>query len=139
MLTIGQIYFSMQRHRWGLLVLADWLLVLAISCFFMWAFSVKDAQAQQDSLRDTVISSREKITSVDARVTSLEADQKLQWSTISSLKDDVTSVKEDVTTMLRFFYAILGAILVKGVIDMIRNKPQAAIREFRKIGGEDAA
>jgi len=35
----------------------------------------------------------------------------------------MSSVKADVGTILHFLYAILGAILVKGVIDMLRNKP----------------
>ena len=121
----------MWAHRRVMLVVIDWTFIGAIFCFFMWASSINQMKAGQDglSLRDTVMTDTEKIRGMDRRVDALETDQGKQWGAISGLKDsmatlqiDMSAVKADLATVLRFVYAILGAILVKGIIDVLKSR-----------------
>jgi hypothetical protein len=89
----------------------------------------KPVLENDDTLRDIVISSRERINSQDSRLSKLDEAQSRQWAMIGALTTDVSAIhteqlamKETQALAMKLLYAILTAILVKTLIDMMKAK-----------------
>lgn len=126
-------FLWIHARRQGIARAADILIAASLWCFLVYFMggSIIGGQTNAADLRDTIVADTIKIQSHNDRIEKLELDQNRQWNTIGALQTDDATLKaeylemksglEDVTHIL---YVILAAIILKSVIDVLRDNKQ---------------
>ena len=126
---LGGVYFWMLRKRAYLLHLADWAVAMAIGCLIVGVLSAGISRADSD--HDATIQSQERITFLSTQLEKTEADQISMKVDIGDLKnkmgvlrEDIRSLKEGQGTTNNLLYGLLGVVLAKAIIDVMKGRKE---------------
>ena len=130
----GVVMWMHPRRRTVLLV-SDACLAGSLWCclvYFVGASLLGGQFVPAQDLHDTIVENTIKIQAQGDRIEKLESDQVRLWGAIGTLQTDIASVKADISSMkdgqkgiTEMLYVILGSLIIKIVIDVMRNKQDA--------------